>query len=272
MKRTKLMVTMMAVMSMILITSVFGFVSIPIDRMQNAVHAHPPGTATGLTLQNAYDYLTSSDRDARMGTVGVANQRTLLLSSGEYTSTAFVLDTSYVNIEGLGDVTITDSSGAVIDCGSIITKISNVRLNADNIPNALTNDASVTLSNVTVTDGTTTQDLDKLRSIEIEPGTNETVVPSDSGKVFSTTIGTGDVTFTLPGAVAGLTFTFIDASATAADDVWITTATGDSINSGTAGESYVSITDSIPQTVTIVAINDGSWEVTSSVGTWSNVE
>ena len=152
MKRTKLMVAIMAIM--ILATSVFGFVSIPINRFKNAVHAYPPGTGTGLTLQDAYDYLTSSDRDAQMGTIGVLNRRTLILSPGVYTSTALVLDTSYVDIEGIGSVIITDTSGAVIDCGSIITRISNVTLDASSIANGLTNDATAVCQSVTVTDGT----------------------------------------------------------------------------------------------------------------------
>ena len=154
MKRTKLMVAMMVVVLMVMVTSAFGFVSIPITRMQNAVHAYPPGTATGLTLQDAYDYLTSSDRDARMGTIGVLNRRTLVLTTGKYTSTALVLDNDYVDIVGIGSVIITDVSGAVIDCGSQITRISNVILDADSIANGLTNDTVAVVENVTIIDGT----------------------------------------------------------------------------------------------------------------------
>lgn len=156
MKVTRLMAAAVVIV-MMFVTIVFGFVSIPIERFKNAVHAYPPGTGTGLTLQDAYDYLTSSDRDAQMGTIGVLNRRTLILSAGVYTSTAFVLDTHYVDIEGIGLVIITDTSGAVIDCGSIITRISNITIDADSIANALTNDATAVCQSVTVTDGTNIQ-------------------------------------------------------------------------------------------------------------------
>lgn len=131
-----------------------GYVSVPINRMINSVQAYPPGTTTGMTLQNAYDYLTSSDRDAAMGTLGILNQRTLLLTAGDYSSTALILDTAFVNIVGLGDVTISDTSGAVIDCGSVECNITNIRLDASSIANGLTNDSSVNVSNVIIIDGT----------------------------------------------------------------------------------------------------------------------
>ena len=155
MKRKKLMVVAVMVVMAILAASVFGFVSIPIARMQNGVHAYPPGTGTGLTLQDAYDYITSSDRDAQMGTIGVLNQRTIILSAGKYTSTSLIFDTDYVNLYGLGDVTITDISGAVIDCGSKICRIVGIRLDASSIANGLTNDTNATLDNVLITDGFT---------------------------------------------------------------------------------------------------------------------
>ena len=141
-------------MLMILATNVFGFVSIPITRMRNAVHAYPPGTGTGLTIQNAYDYLISSDRDAVMGTIGVLNRRTLILTPGVYTSIAILLSEDYVDIEGIGSVIITDTSGVVIDCASKITRISNITLDASSIANCLTNDTAAVCESVTVTDGT----------------------------------------------------------------------------------------------------------------------
>lgn len=144
---------MITLMVLLCAANVFGFVSVPINRMINAVQAYPPATATGQTLQAAYDYITSSDRDAAMGTLGVLNQRTILLTAGKYTSTSFVLDTDYVNIFALGDVTITDTSGAVIDCGGKICRISGVRLDASSIANGLTNDTLVTLDGVLITDG-----------------------------------------------------------------------------------------------------------------------
>ena len=151
------MVAMVVVMLMLLVTSVFGFVSIPITRMQNAVHVYPPGTATGLTLQDAYDYLISSDRDARMGTIGVLNRRTLILTPGTYTSTEIVLSEDYVDIEGIGLVIITDTSGVVIDCDSKITRISNITIDGSSIANCLDNDSAAVCQSVSLTDGTNLQ-------------------------------------------------------------------------------------------------------------------
>lgn len=147
MKSVKLFVLMM----LILTTSVacYGFRSRRLGRLVDAVVAVP-----GDDLQDAYDYLTSSDRAGQMGAVSISNQRTLLLTAGSYTSDALVLDTDYVNIVGIGDVTIVDSSGAAIDCGDKICSIRDVRIQASSIANCLTNDANVILENVTLSDGT----------------------------------------------------------------------------------------------------------------------
>ena len=154
MRKMKTIITGFIIVLMLATVS-FGFVSRPLSgRLLNSVIAYP-----GDDLQDAYDFLTSSDRDAEeaMGTIGVLNQRTLILTSGSYTSTSLILDTNYANIQGLGHVTITDTSGAVINCGSVIARISGIRIDADSIANALTNDATITTHSVTVTDGTDIQ-------------------------------------------------------------------------------------------------------------------
>jgi hypothetical protein len=108
------------------------------------------------------------------------------------------------------------------------------------------------------------------REIEVEAGTDETLLATDSGKVFANTATNGVTTFTLPAAAAGLTFTFVDVSATAADDVLIQAVGDDKINGGTAAKIYQSVTDAIPATVTITAIDATNWHVTSEAGTWAN--
>ncbi len=156
MKQQKLMAVLMIVM--LCVSSAFAYVSVPLKRnMIDAVYAWPPGTTTGQTLQNAYDYITSSDRDAAMGTLGVLNQRTLVLTAGNYSSTALVLDTNYVNILALGDATISDTSGVVIDCGGVICTITGVRLDASSLANGLSNESQATLNGVYTTDGSTTE-------------------------------------------------------------------------------------------------------------------
>ncbi len=108
------------------------------------------------------------------------------------------------------------------------------------------------------------------REVEVEPGTAETLTAADSGKVFANTATNGVTTYTLPAAAAGLTFTFVDVSAQAADDVRIQAVGDDKINGGTAAKIYESVTDAIPATVTITAIDATNWHVTSEAGTWAN--
>jgi hypothetical protein len=98
-----------------------------------------------------------------------------------------------------------------------------------------------------------------------------TLVAAQSGMVFITTASAGTQTFTLPTASAGLIFTFVDASATAADDLWITAAASDKINGGTAAKSYKNTTDAVPGTVTLFAADNENWYVIAEVGAgWAN--
>lgn len=107
-----------------------------------------------------------------------------------------------------------------------------------------------------------------LRPIEVEPATSETVLITDSGKAFVTTAGQGTVTYTLPPAVAGLTFTFVDHSAGEGDDLIIDCAADDTIDGDSAGDAIESVTDAVPQTITLLAVNGIDWVTVSKVGTW----
>jgi len=106
--------------------------------------------------------------------------------------------------------------------------------------------------------------------IEVEAATSETVLATESGKVFINTSGAGTATFTLPAAAAGLTFTFIDISIIAGDHIVLQAGSGDAINSGTVAKAYKNTTTARPQAVTLVAVNATSWEVADQVGTWAN--
>jgi len=77
-----------------------------------------------------------------------------------------------------------------------------------------------------------------------------------------------NVIFSLPTAATGLTYTFIDANSTAAEDLYIKAASGDKINQGTAGQYLACKTDSAGQSVTLQAINDERWEIIAVSGTW----
>lgn len=77
-----------------------------------------------------------------------------------------------------------------------------------------------------------------------------------------------NVIFSLPTAATGLTFTFVDANATANDDLYIKAASGDTINAGTAAQYVACKTDSGGQTITLQAIDDTRWVTVAYGGTW----
>jgi hypothetical protein len=101
-----------------------------------------------------------------------------------------------------------------------------------------------------------------------------TLTPADSGKMYvsdGNDGGAANVVFTLPSAYAGLEYYIVDSNETAADDVWITCASGDTINDGTAGKSYKHATDAENFSIVHIAAIDGtSWIVITERGTWAN--
>ena len=112
-----------------------------------------------------------------------------------------------------------------------------------------------------------------LTAIEVEDATSEAVLATDSGKVFATTAGKGAVTYTLPAAAVGLTYTFVDVSAAAGDDLIIQAVGDDTINGGTAAKKYSSDqADAVPCSVTLTAISDTQWVITAQTGDscWKN--
>lgn len=102
---------------------------------------------------------------------------------------------------------------------------------------------------------------------------NDTLTAAETGKVCVTEgHGTAaNIIFTLPPAAAGLTYTFVDGNATAADDLWITAGTGDTINGGTAAKSFKNTGDVVNASVVFVAQSAVDWvAMPSSIGTWAN--
>lgn len=89
----------------------------------------------------------------------------------------------------------------------------------------------------------------------------------DKNKVFTNQGATGAITFNLPTAVAGLTFTFFVQDA---DGIVINAAAGDTIRIDTlvtaAGGSVTST--AIGSSVTLVAINATEWVAIAALGTW----
>ena len=93
---------------------------------------------------------------------------------------------------------------------------------------------------------------------------------AQTGGVFVTTAGGGSQVFTLPAASAGLIYTCIDISATAADDLHIQPALGDSIADCAVDKFYSEIGDSTFASITLVAVNSASWIPISIDGTWTH--
>lgn len=107
-----------------------------------------------------------------------------------------------------------------------------------------------------------------LKAVEIEPDAAEQVLIGDSGKIFANTANEGVTTYTLPDAVAGLIYYFVDNSSTGGDDVVIDCQAGDNIDHDTNGDAIESVTDAYPQTIILVALNGTDWATMGVTGTW----
>lgn len=97
---------------------------------------------------------------------------------------------------------------------------------------------------------------------------NQVLTATLSGQVCTNQGDADNNIWTLPTAAAGLTFTFIDVESGAAADIYIKAAAGDTINGGNAAEYYACKTDSHPQSVTLIAVNETEWYSAEEVGTW----
>lgn len=99
-----------------------------------------------------------------------------------------------------------------------------------------------------------------------------TVYPFDSGAVYDNFGASGAITFTLPAAIAGLSFTFADVVDTATVDLNIDCVGTDNFvkPDGTAmadGEQYQSENDTFAK-ITATCYVDGIWQLENSTGTW----
>lgn len=89
----------------------------------------------------------------------------------------------------------------------------------------------------------------------------------DNGQTYTNAGDDDAITFTLPKAIAGLEYTFIDVSVTAGADVTITADGSEEI--GALGISAVGNTDDSYGIIHIKCIVDGAWIIVDSTGTWS---
>jgi hypothetical protein len=93
------------------------------------------------------------------------------------------------------------------------------------------------------------------------------VTAAESGRLFTNEGATASVTFSLPTAVAGLTYTFVVQDA---DGIIVDAATGDTIQvaasvSATSGNAT---STTIGSSLTLTAINATEWVATSMLGSW----
>ena len=95
-----------------------------------------------------------------------------------------------------------------------------------------------------------------------------TVGDVEAGYSFTNEGATARVDFTLPTAVAGLTYTFYCADT---DGIRVIAATGDNIRIAANVSASAGRIDSttIGSAVILLAINDTNWVAISSVGTWT---
>ena len=71
------------------------------------------------------------------------------------------------------------------------------------------------------------------------------------------------------GILAGLIFTVIDNSATAADDVIVDIQAGDNIEGDTNGDGLICTDDAVGSSVILLAVSSTRWVVLSTTGTWT---
>lgn len=107
-----------------------------------------------------------------------------------------------------------------------------------------------------------------LLAFEAVTASTNVLTAAESGLVTTVTY-TGTHTTTLPQAAAGLTFTIIDNSATAADDVIVDIQAGDNIEGDTNGDGLICTDDAVGSSVTLVAVSATRWIVISKTGTWA---
>lgn len=118
--------------------------------------------------------------------------------------------------------------------------------------------------------------------VEATTAETEAVTAAESGKVFVQTRSSTTVTYTLPAAAAGLTYTFVCGHADS--EIKITPATGDAIvtkihsaQDGTAlapaagtGIKNTAATNVAGDAITVTALDGTSWYGTSIVGLWAS--
>lgn len=121
-----------------------------------------------------------------------------------------------------------------------------------------------------------------LKQVEATTAETEAVAAADSGRVYVQTRSSTTVTYTLPAAAAGLTYTFVCGHADS--EILITPQTGDAIvtkihaaQDGTAlapaagtGIKNTAGTNVAGDAITLVALDGTTWYGTALIGLWAS--
>jgi hypothetical protein len=102
-------------------------------------------------------------------------------------------------------------------------------------------------------------------TIKAVTGGSTTLTVAESGQIVYCT---GTNTVTLPAAAAGLQYTFVRGTATAANDIIVTAGSGDTIDGGGAAGSITNDVDAVGHAITVTAMDGTVWVTSSSSTDW----
>ncbi len=106
----------------------------------------------------------------------------------------------------------------------------------------------------------------------VDDSNEVTVLALMSGVTYVADGNTADPNthYSLPTAVAGYRYTFIDANTTANHEVWVTAASGDTIDGGTANKSMKADGTDPGESITLLAVDTTRWFIVDVNGTWAH--
>jgi hypothetical protein len=171
-------------------------------------------------------------------------------------------DATYPIIYAVGNLNRTRMIGnTVLGCKYILQQttgtVSDFLVQDNDIQSITTSFLTGTVSNLTIRGNNT--------SLPIAKTADYTIPLELNGATFTNSGDDGAIVFTLPAAIRGLEYTFVDVVNTAGVDLTIDGNGAEEI--GTLGTTAVA-DDDVIQSITIYCLVDGKWEVKHSTGTW----
>jgi hypothetical protein len=256
-------------------------------RMNNASSTQPvlnitnAGTGQGIFIdQNGNGIALRIDSDATTTNAEYlsANYLTTGIGMNIYTNSASFSGTNgFVRIlvdnasaTGTALLVRNDGSGVCLEVSDVGATSAHIRLTTDSTNSTPTEgDLWRASDGLYYYDGVQNVNLlaGGLKSVE-DFSANDTLLAGETGKVCTNESAVADIEITLPSAVAGLTFTFVVASAYY---LRINFATGDKgryLSTDSALAGYFR-SNTVGDVIRLTAISDTIWQVTSLDGTWT---